>query len=311
MIDTGTSPWYPYLSAVYGGRVPLPFNLTSLSFFYHNDANWRLRHPRVDWPMATCNGEHRSAHPPRRCADCSKWEMPTAAVPPVRRFSSGVLGVLRIGDGPWNFEQTRRSAGSLIVGSEGRHAQPGRELAASAGALIEVMRVGRPRMLDGTLGETCMCEMAAQKLGIRAQLGCWFVRATGSGIFLRVGRTLVLTGPKQEGTMRLMAEAYGLPHTSSCAQPASPTIACHRLTARPPFLQTRMAWRDCGETWGAASRSRTRRSLSSRPRRDTRASSRRIRRTAARHAAGPSGGRSSPHRTTAAAGARRRRRAPS
>ena len=54
MIHSRDSPWYAYLTAVYGGPPRLPVELSELNFFYHRDAAWVRRHPTVVWPMATC-----------------------------------------------------------------------------------------------------------------------------------------------------------------------------------------------------------------------------------------------------------------
>eukprot|EP00747_Dinoflagellata_sp_TGD_P187187 gnl/TRDRNA2_/TRDRNA2_44714_c0_seq1.p1 gnl/TRDRNA2_/TRDRNA2_44714_c0~~gnl/TRDRNA2_/TRDRNA2_44714_c0_seq1.p1 ORF type:complete len:398 (+),score=24.12 gnl/TRDRNA2_/TRDRNA2_44714_c0_seq1:66-1259(+) len=70
-----SSPWYPYLQAVYGKDVVLPFKLSTLRFFYHNSPWWRAQHADVDWPMPDCD----SQQVPRwrwnsSCTQyCAKW----------------------------------------------------------------------------------------------------------------------------------------------------------------------------------------------------------------------------------------------
>ena len=54
-VVTTASPWHGYLQAVYGAPVRLPFDLHSLTFFYHNDQEWRKKNPHVHWPMASCS----------------------------------------------------------------------------------------------------------------------------------------------------------------------------------------------------------------------------------------------------------------
>ena len=53
-VVSSKSPWLGYLRAVYAEDVQLPFNLSRLNFFYHNDAVWRRSHPGVVWPMRPC-----------------------------------------------------------------------------------------------------------------------------------------------------------------------------------------------------------------------------------------------------------------
>ena len=52
-INDVTSPWHGYLQAVYPD-ITLPFNLSNLNFFYHHDNHWKVNHPHVEWPMASC-----------------------------------------------------------------------------------------------------------------------------------------------------------------------------------------------------------------------------------------------------------------
>ena len=52
-INDVTSPWHGYLRAVYPD-ITLPFNLSNLNFFYHHDNHWKVNHPHVEWPMASC-----------------------------------------------------------------------------------------------------------------------------------------------------------------------------------------------------------------------------------------------------------------
>ena len=53
-VHDNTSVWFHYLNAVYNGDVALPYDLSMLRFIYTNNAEWRRRHPAVEWPMASC-----------------------------------------------------------------------------------------------------------------------------------------------------------------------------------------------------------------------------------------------------------------
>ena len=54
-IDSPSSPWLPYLEAVYGQRPPLPYPLSRLRFLYHGTSRWQRSHPSVVWPMGACH----------------------------------------------------------------------------------------------------------------------------------------------------------------------------------------------------------------------------------------------------------------
>ena len=75
-VTSPASPWYGYLTAVYGRPPTLPFALDRLNFFYHHDDTWP-RH--VEWPMAPCMSTRTpvvdAAMPPCRNATqrCARW----------------------------------------------------------------------------------------------------------------------------------------------------------------------------------------------------------------------------------------------
>ena len=75
-VRSAESPWYPYLTAVYGPNVPLPFNMHALRFIRHHTegrCRRRCRHrcrgvtacvhvagfhrsnPNLNWPLPGCD----------------------------------------------------------------------------------------------------------------------------------------------------------------------------------------------------------------------------------------------------------------
>lgn len=69
VITSQASPWYEYLSAVYGGRLPLPYPLSNISFVYLNTPLWRQLHPASPSPFRDCQSKQRRCHP----KDCNPW----------------------------------------------------------------------------------------------------------------------------------------------------------------------------------------------------------------------------------------------
>ena len=65
VIGSRSSRWWSYLSAVYGGRAPLPFELGRLNFFYENTLGWRTRWPGATSPFRDCSlrkAQHRACN---------------------------------------------------------------------------------------------------------------------------------------------------------------------------------------------------------------------------------------------------------
>ena len=54
VVEREDDPWYRYLQAVYGDDILLPFDMSRMRLFYHNDEVWKHAHPDVEWPMASC-----------------------------------------------------------------------------------------------------------------------------------------------------------------------------------------------------------------------------------------------------------------
>ena len=75
-VRSAQSPWYPYLTAVYGPNVPLPFNLHALRFIRHHTegrcrrrcrcrcrgvtpcvhvAGFHRSNPDLNWPLPGCD----------------------------------------------------------------------------------------------------------------------------------------------------------------------------------------------------------------------------------------------------------------
>jgi len=69
VIASRASPWYAYLSAVYNGRMQLPFPLSNISFVYLNTPRWRQLHPASPSPFRDCESKQRRCHP----KDCNPW----------------------------------------------------------------------------------------------------------------------------------------------------------------------------------------------------------------------------------------------
>eukprot|EP00930_Biecheleria_cincta_P018928 TRINITY_DN14596_c0_g2_i1.p1 TRINITY_DN14596_c0_g2~~TRINITY_DN14596_c0_g2_i1.p1 ORF type:complete len:467 (+),score=61.43 TRINITY_DN14596_c0_g2_i1:150-1550(+) len=69
ILDRNDSPWYAYVEAVYGKPPSLPFDVSSLRYFYHATPVWLAKHPQSFLPMAPCN---RSKKPLTDLPNCSK-----------------------------------------------------------------------------------------------------------------------------------------------------------------------------------------------------------------------------------------------
>lgn len=84
-VTSPNSPWYSYLTHVYGLDVPLPFDLDDVNFWYHRHSAWPAA---IEWPMASCGPRRRQPRcPPDQCA---RWRSPnlpdaTRAIGPARR----------------------------------------------------------------------------------------------------------------------------------------------------------------------------------------------------------------------------------
>ena len=158
LVKSRRSPWFAYLRAVYGEDVPLPFDLHSIRFVYHNTPRWQALHPRVPWPMPGCFGFHEA---PPMCApaECQKWYRDSysgdePAPPP---YFHRVY--------PLN-----RTAG-WTLGAKWESRVPITNPRAPPNTWVEVLRY-RISIREGEAG-----------------YGFWFNRAPGSGVWINVGKT--------------------------------------------------------------------------------------------------------------------------
>ena len=186
LVTTKDSPWLDYLHAVYGEEVPVPFNLTQLNFFYHNDASWRRNHPGVEWPMDSCEMERSPAAPGLvvgrvpadswRCSleVCSRWQQQESS----KERVASVLFWLQPG---WH---TGASAG-VVFAAHGPVGLGREQRMLEANGHVEVMRTGLAR-------EDCRCRDVTDP----PAYGCWFYSAVGSGVYLASGKTMYF--PKKE-----------------------------------------------------------------------------------------------------------------
>ena len=203
VIESTDSPWYAYLVAVYG-TVPLPFALANLSFFYHNDKRWRTHHPHVPWPMSSCrlkpfpnlvatvtqafvgfaktNQRHRQGAEaildgPLTSVQCSTdtclpWLACTRKPCIVHRYkSAAALGRHAVGIVHYASDGSSSEFGGSTRGSNIAYAN--RSPASPSNSYVEVARTHVSS--EGTSG-----------------YGCWFHFAPGSGVWLNVGRTIVV-----------------------------------------------------------------------------------------------------------------------
>ena len=208
-VTSAKSVWWPYLRAVYGDRVKLPFDMTSMTFFYHNDESWRELHADVEWPMASCRGPTEPVQPKavmqiyekakagwpgqaawssnlkeagatwfrpesslRKCPHeaCSRWSAEAAPSASHRPRTALQLFVMPN-------VQTRNTRGTVVIDSDLAHERTP-ELLAQSHSWVEVMRMHTSDRageagFEGTNGT-----------------GCWFFYARGSGIWLNTGRSI-------------------------------------------------------------------------------------------------------------------------
>jgi len=190
-IESRASPWHSYLTVVYGRPPRLPFNLSSLNFFYHADWSWPSS---VEWPMSPCRWrdgyQTMSAVPSPLCpeATCSRWRRPRARLLSADAFATQLL--------PNDEGSTRGVAifAALPSGFYGMHRNAtSAQLVAAASPLLghsptpsfawmevirmspRALRINRNVSVEGT-----------------ANYGCWFWPARGSNIWLNTGRSSVL-----------------------------------------------------------------------------------------------------------------------
>ena len=163
-----TSPWSEYLRVIYG-NVSFPFDMSTLSFVYHNTMRWPSH---IWWPMNTCkapDGAKSSLLPVAHsfCPNgvCKGWKANTTlqSVHAAHGYPLAYKVVLfPTGDGT-----------SIGFTFGGHGTTPHHRLLSDSYGYIEVIRGFSPYR-EGTDG-----------------YGCWYAGgAIGSGIYLNVGRTV-------------------------------------------------------------------------------------------------------------------------
>lgn len=80
VLDDSDSPWYAYLEALYGKPPSLPFDISSLRYFYHATPVWLAKHPHSFLPMAPCNRSKKPVTDLPNCSKeyCARWRDPRA-----------------------------------------------------------------------------------------------------------------------------------------------------------------------------------------------------------------------------------------
>ena len=208
MITDPSSPWMGYLAAVYGSRPQLPFNMTALNFFYHNDESWPIN---VEWPMANCrihlrefcrefNGGYCThANPAPRCSEsvCNRWLAPQQQTSRSNLHHIGLMH-LRSDDDP-----LRKTRGTGIF------AYPRFEIQKALHGVDTPDGHGMPQILDAfsralghgvpRSGEWVEVIRENDKIANHGEThegregyGCWYYPARGSGIWIRVGRLIAI-----------------------------------------------------------------------------------------------------------------------
>ena len=208
VINTTASPWYRYLTTVYGGPVQLPFDPRRLQMFYPGllptNSHLCRRSPITNWEVGIRDGPGPAELPQCAPAQCVGWLRPHEEVyasfnhksnvpirvrdPRYRRkwatSSSHIWTPIQqpwVGEGPLSRgEKTSRlglAANHLFVGM-----QPRPRTFFRNHTWVEVIRVGQ-----------------GSKSGAPPFYGCWFWPLTGSGLWVNIGRTLTVATPRDAG----------------------------------------------------------------------------------------------------------------
>jgi hypothetical protein len=192
-----SSPWAGYLDAVYGteARLPWPFDLRSLTMFYHNDRRWSSRHPTTEWPMATCarraqpesrglswNGPTTTACPSHICA---RWTVPPP-LPEAAYSASALLPPMillpEIGRQPPDIT-TVGAYWPLQPAALGGYAADGAE-SRSPNSSVPTASLAPSRVQWAATRSGGWVEVLREPSGLEGQAGygCWFTPARGTGV---------------------------------------------------------------------------------------------------------------------------------
>ena len=206
-ITDPSSPWIGYLTAVYGSRPTLPFDMTKLNFFYHNHGRWPTS---VEWPMAHCRIAVRQfcgkfnggacAAPAQapRCSEamCSRWLLPPSQA---RQWTAGYIGINHVSS---DVDPLRSTYGTAIFAYADKLAQQGLHNLSQSTSDQDMQTI--LQTFAGTMGHAVPRssswvevirendKMANKGASIEGKdgYGCWFWPVRGSGIWIRVGRLI-------------------------------------------------------------------------------------------------------------------------
>jgi len=154
--------------------VSMPFRISDLNFFYHNDENRQVLHPNVEWPMQTCNLHHLTKLlpvSPGHVVSANQIGAPTCSDDVCARWLSG------------NKSRKPLQVRNLFLMPT--------SLGTSRGAVLKYTS-GVPAVVFGERNYTVRLEvmrMFAKRTGEAGYdgmhgNGCWFWRAVGSGIWI-------------------------------------------------------------------------------------------------------------------------------
>lgn len=193
-----SSPWAGYLDAVYGteARLPWPFDLRSLTMFYHNDRRWSSRHPTTEWPMATCarraqpesrglswNGPTTTACPSHICA---RWTVPPP-LPEAAYSASALLPPMillpEIGRQPPDIT-TVGAYWPLQPAALGGYAAADGAESISPNSSVPMASLTPSRVRWAATRSGGWVEVLREPSGLEGQAGygCWFTPASGTGV---------------------------------------------------------------------------------------------------------------------------------
>lgn len=188
MVDSSDSPWYAYLAAVYGSAPTLPVRLDRLNYFHHNDlleqdATGEGTAAPVG-PVGPCRRPHNSE---LACSweECSRWLSPAllrSPPSPPRRYSVVIPSLF--------VRRETRSMGSLVF--EEPAVRPNRHILDAALPSIAQANQLRGRLtVGGGWREVIRRNHRPEREGVDSY-GCWLWPAQGSGIWVSLGRSLIL-----------------------------------------------------------------------------------------------------------------------
>ena len=185
IVASRQSPWYRYLTTVYGGAVPLPVDLSMFELVY--PALLPVQ-PDCSAPLRGHECRNESTDSPPRCseAECARWHM----ADPSKAGQSGMLRLQKLG----SFILPTRSW-AVRHGCLRYRLFPWNNNNASVRSWLSHWSRYWVLLQDGTRTATpatnAWLEVIRQAHNFEAGnsgYGCWFWRARGSGVFVNSGR---------------------------------------------------------------------------------------------------------------------------